>query len=549
MNEAETILLQLVESSLQGDETAEEIERLACAAVNQVGLPEDVARRVSERIVASRGRRSRREASRAEASGPAATSDTPGLLVDWGTGLQTGWQVCAECQLVCPEVYRSRPIVRVRVDRRLDQDEETERPVLTPEDAGLWSFPIPFALTTAGQDCRPGQYLVEISVVFPTVAPPLPRFFDCRVRLNVFDPERAAAGPTLEIEGEGQSMLNLRGRDLKSFARVVLRGSGNSVLNVQESLFDAAVPAKEPADEDGSNDAADGDLQFAYVLKADTSRNQRVPWFSTRWVRRQVTDAAALVPPDGQRVLLLARRKIKLGRNRDNDIVVRFLPRSEQHDAWSRSISREHVSCRLSQEGLQVADLGSTKGSCLDGDSLRQPRLLTAQDANQDLDLVLASGDQVAMPFRTRLRLIGSADPGRRQDEGDLDETLCQQVLGEPLPPLWNMASSSGIDAVRIERVNNLSQGEVYVLVYRQATIHPSEDAAVRIAEGERLVPHARILHLGGCFWLQNLSGTDGVRIDGHPLAEAETVPLCFGMEILLGDRTLRYAAFEQTHL
>ncbi|MCH5378018.1 MAG: FHA domain-containing protein [Planctomycetes bacterium] len=596
MNEAETVLLQLIQASLRGNETPDEIERVALAAVANVGLPEEVGRHLadvlnassedqpskhppmetspanleadSEAPIAVDESTSFREApnpafddaspvpvSSNQATIPASASSfavsstaAPQLLVDWGTGLRIGWHVCAECQLTCPPGYESRPSVRVRVDPRLDQEDETSTPNVKCEEPGLWSFHIPFALTTGEKDCRPGQYLIEIFVVFPQVAPPKARFFHCSIRFNVLDPT-GTTGPTLEIEGEGQSMLNLQGRDLNSFARVVLRGRGTSVVNVQETLFGADAhhsdtpPAGEIAGRD--NEAH----QFAYQLRLDVHRGRRLPWASTRFVQRQPTDAAALVTDDGRRVLLLARRSVKLGRSRDNGIVLRFLPRSAQHDAWSRRISRQHVSCRLSDEGLRISDLGSTEGSQLNGETLRNPQLLTAQDSYDDLQLDLAAGDKVEMPFRIQLRMIGPSDADCGHGDDELVQSLCSDALGEPAPPLWRLARSSRIDAVRMDRVNNLPNQETYVLVYRHATLGHCQDAAICFAGEDLEAFHARVLQLGGQFWLQNLSCGGRATIDGHPLREAETVPLTFGMAMTLGDLRLRYLPFGQMYL
>ena len=596
MNEAEAVLLQLIQASLHGSETPDEIERVALAAAANVGLPDAVGRHLASLLNASSEDQSSMHSAtdssfsnrEVDAETPVAADESiplpeneisaiedaspvpvgsvhttaqaptlrlgeppaelPRLLVDWGTGLRIGWQVCAECQLICPPDYDSRPCVRIRVDPRLDQEDETATPDVKYEESGLWSFHIPFAMTMGEQDCRPGQYLVEISVAFPQVAPPKARFFQCSVRLNVLDPARTS-GPTLEIEGEGQSMLNLQGRDLSSFARVVLRGRGTSVVNVQETLFGANLSQSEPVSSNGTTGPEDESHQFAYDLKHNAHRGRQIPWASTRFEQRQPTDAAALVAEDGRRVLLLARRNVRLGRSRDNDIVLRFLPAGAQHDAWSRRISRHHLSCRLTHDGLRISDLGSTEGSQLEDELLQRPTLLTARDGHDDVQLSLAVGNKVEMPFRTRLRLIEPSDGARGHSDDELVRSLCSDALGEPAPPLWKLAQSSRIDAVRIDRVNNLANQETYVLVYHHATLGHRQDAAIRFLEDTLESFHARVLQLGGQFWLQNLSSGAHTTIDGHRLREAETVPLTFGMVITLGNLRLQYLPFGQMYL
>ncbi|MFO7896771.1 MAG: FHA domain-containing protein [Candidatus Cloacimonadales bacterium] len=54
----------------------------------------------------------------------------------------------------------------------------------------------------------------------------------------------------------------------------------------------------------------------------------------------------------GQRTILLPRKRASLGRARDNDIVLRFLPRSSSFDTMSRNISRKHMEFELVDSGL-----------------------------------------------------------------------------------------------------------------------------------------------------------------------------------------------------
>lgn len=120
-------------------------------------------------------------------------SAAPRLLIDWGELPRVGHQVRPEFSLLCPGYEQSRPEVRVIVDGELDQEGDVLRRVFL-EDPGLWSFQVPFRMTSSGMDCRPGQYLIEVDIAFRDVPPDQARFYCCRIRLNVKDLNETQGG-------------------------------------------------------------------------------------------------------------------------------------------------------------------------------------------------------------------------------------------------------------------------------------------------------------------------------------------------------------------
>jgi hypothetical protein len=558
-------LLDLLRSQLTGNESKAEIERLVLAVAEGLGIDEKQAiaiaiqlaneqefRHVQVNVEASGSAVSGSAVSGSAASGsdceplPASASagspsDVPRLLIDWGQDLHVGWQACPACHLICSAEYKTAPRVVVQLDDRLDHDPRAEKPELRSVDLGLWAFHIPFALTTQGTNCRPGQYLISISVELPSVNRDSPRFYYSQIRLKVLDPASSSA-KTLEIEGDGQSLVNLQGRDLRSFAKVVLKGSGSAVLNVQEALFpsklDDDVSLPRDPDRDGSN-------QYEYELRPDSSKAIVRPFLSTRFITHDVRDTAMLVLEDGKQIVLIARRKVKLGRNRENDIVTRFLPRSLANDELSRNLSREHVGMQLTDDGFQVSDLGSRTGSKWDGRALTAPQLLTASDLEERFRLAMA-WEGVDVSFQAEVELFG--DPSRDRQKIQPFSQPDLESLGIVGSRLNRLSMMTQIHAVRIRRLSNLADREEYVLVFGAVQVGPSHQAAITLSDSTCDPMAALLFHTDRGFWLQS-TAHQPIEIDGCLIALNECLPLVVGMKIKIGETKIRFLQSQQLYL
>lgn len=452
----------------------------------------------------------------------------PRLLVDWGQHPEIGHQARPHFLVIGSEPYSSQPDVRVTVDRDLDHDSE-EAQIFFEQEA-MWGFHVPFRMTTNGHDCRPGQYLIDVRVSFPDVAMTgAPRCFRCSIRLKVQAP---GSGRTLEIDGDGQSIVNLQGHDLVGFSRVILKGSDRGVINLNQPGTGVA-PHKPAASEP---------LIHEYTLKIDREGDRKLPRISTVITSRFPLEAAMLVFRSGRRVIVLPRRQVKLGRNRDNDIVLRFLPRSEQYDKWSKALSRTHAVLELVDPGLRIQDTSST-GIRFQGKPIAGEATLTAERVGQALSLDLGVTSDVESPMELELQALRVDGPPGTSDE------LVARTLGEPVPALWRLAKSARIDAVRIRRRSNLPQEE-YLLLFREALIRAAQEAPVVSVGGTTVERGAvRLRHIGQSFWIEPMSGPTPVRIDGQIIAPRELVPLSPGMMIAIGDEVIRFDRAEQSGL
>ncbi|MGB0599802.1 MAG: FHA domain-containing protein, partial [Rubripirellula sp.] len=412
------------------------------------------------------------------------------LLVDWGQELCIGHQACPSFTLHGLEPTSPQPIVEVQIDERLDHQRNTEKPRLTPGEAGLWQFDAPFALTTAGADCRPGRYRLEIRVVQQSSGRTPAQCYICTLRLKVGEPG-SVGGPSLEIEGDGQSVVNVQGSDLSGFANVKFKGADTSVLNFQAGQ--AFQPAEQPITPTHSDESNSKLCEYRFSI--DEQRQAMLPKVSSRFISRFHLRSAALQFENGDQILLISKANVFFGRAKTNDIATRFLPRSTANDRLTRDISRQHVSIRMSEDGVHIADLGSTKGVSIDGVRIENACLLSNKQADEEMELLLAGiPSPNAMGFEMKMFSVPHEHDRDQAGCGEWRDLLCCDAAKVRQPKAWRLAQASGIDAVRLRRTRNLANQEQYILVGRQAIIGYSEDAAIYIPDSRVHRNHARIL-------------------------------------------------------
>jgi len=439
----------------------------------------------------------------------------PRLLVDWGELPQVGRTARPHFSLIATGMS-SRPTVKVEIDRSLDNDPADPLRQVRTEESGLWSFYVPFSLTTNGLDARPGLYVIDVAVTFPHATAGQPRFLQTRIRLNI--PDASSGQRELVIDGDGQSVVNLAGHDLRSFSRVVLKGDDKAIINLQNfsQPQDPAAPPAKP-------------VVFEYELKVNRDIQGRLPTL-VEVLQPSKTEAITLVSGN-RRVHVFAKKRATFGRQRrmENDVCLRFLPRSTEHDEGSRAISRTHMALDLTDDGLVLVDEKSAKGVDVDCDPVKGERVFTHLDAHGGRHLDLPSPLSSSLSLEMELTIFGRdpADPDFRSDV-EWDD-VCFETTGEQPSRLWQVAKGCGIEAARIRRLNNLPDEE-YVFLYRHATIgRAAKDSAIVIQHlPGSLAGDLRLLYAGRMFWLHS-GGRANIAVDGEPVTGACLIPLRFG--------------------
>jgi S1-C subfamily serine protease len=446
-----------------------------------------------------------------------AARQKPRLLVDWGELPQVGRAARPHFTLIAPGMT-GRPTVKVDVDRSLDNDPLDPLRQVRTEESGLWSLYVPFSLTTNGLDARPGLYVIDVAVTFPHAAVGQPRFLQARIRLSI--PDASSGQRELVIDGDGQSVVNLAGHDLRSFSRVVLKGDDKSIINLQNfsQPQDPAAPPAKP-------------VVFEYELKVNRDIQGRLPKLVE--VHQPAKTEAVTLVCGNRRVHVFAKKRATFGRQRrpENDVCLRFLPRSEEHDEGSRAISRTHIALDLTDDGLVLVD-ESTKGVDVDCDPVKGERVFTHLDAHGGRHLDLPSPLSSSLALEMELTIFGR-DPADPDYRSDLEwDDVCFETTGEQPSRLWQVAKGCGVEAARIRRLTNVPDEE-YVFLYRHATLgRAAKDSAIVVPHlPATLAGDLRLLYAGRMFWLHS-GGRANIVVDGERVTGACLIPLRFGQFI-----------------
>ena len=516
------MMFPVIKSQITETSTLEDIEPI----LQTCGAPDEVIFELMARF-------------RAELDSRTSGVSGPRLLVDWGELPRVGYQVRPELSLICPD-YPSRPDILVCVDQDLDHDatDRLRRP--QSEDRGLWTFHVPFRMTTDGMDCRPGHYVIDVEVFFREAPETLPRFFRCRLRLNVPDAS-AAEGGVLEIDGDGQSMINLQGHNLKQFSKVVLKGGADSVINLQDATGRSGDPKEAVAEPKAPA------TTFEYDLKVDREKQERLPKVSSTFQKRAYLDAAGFFFKDGRRTLIFTRPRLSFGRDRENDVIIRFLPASDENNTLSRYISRTHFLLEVTPEGLEFIDQ-SRKGMQVDVDVVRERKSVSVSHGPVHVPVDLGLPGTVDQIFHLEMVTF---TPDRNAERSDLefwDELYCELVGGH-LSRLARSGLDLSLNALRFDRINNLEGEESYALLLRELLIGGAPNRCGVQLKDSGPAAQAKLLHMDRSFWLEVLSDTDRVSVDDEPLAPKTLVPLVPGMTIQFGTETVRFDRPTQLYL
>ena len=457
----------------------------------------------------------------------------PELLVDWGDHPRMGYRANPCFQILCPG-FNSTPRISADIDRHLDHDP----PDIFPQskEEGLFEFFLPFRLTTNEEDCRPGLYTIRLDLWFPdSPSSVIPRFYHCDIRLNI---KSIVPGqePVLEIDGDGQSVIDLEGFDLTQYSKVKLKMGGSSIVTSTEKV---SLPSREE-----SAPAPAKAVTFKYDLKVNRNMESRSLHVSPQFAKRPHLEKAMLVTEEDRQIILVAKRVTRFGRNTQNDVVVRFLPRNETNDDLSRDISRNHMVLEINGQGLLIHD-NSTKGIALGLNVVEDTYLLTTDDVDDELPLCFGT-DFLATRFEFELQLFGPERNPHAQRDLQRKDDLFADDSGQRFDRAGQLARNCQINAARLRRTSNLSEEE-YVLVYSHVYVGSSRtESAVTIYDHTLKPQHARIVYLSNTFWLENLQNHGAVQINGEPIAPREMVPLEPGMEIQLGEKIVRFESAQQ---
>jgi len=250
----------------------------------------------------------------------------------------------------------------------------------------------------------------------------------------------------------------------------------------------------------------------------------RTPWLSK----------ATLVIGEGRRrTLIITKPTVSLGRNRENDIVLRVFPRSRENDALSLRLQGHapHCSLELTAEGLRLVDHQTANGTWLNGKRVSNATIVPT-DRPSDLNLAGA--------LRCRLVIL------RESAAGAAEDNRRYQRLG-PGDESWKLGEQAGIRGVLIERISNLADAECYLIVYRSVDV-PAELPPVFRGAGCALVA-LRVINVRGHLWVEARCNEPALNVENAALDHGSVFPLTPGIVCHVGTWRSTFAVATQAGL
>lgn len=516
-------------------------------------------------------------------------ADAPSLLVDWGNPPRIGHRARPTCLILCPG-RRGKPLVEVQIDKQLDCDDSHGHrffPEIDARGSERFDFNLSLCFATNGEDCRPGHYFIGVHIGWPDAPQGQAHYYKGRLRIAVED-SRKGQTRVLRISGDDQSLVNLQGVNLDRFDKVEFNASGAGVVNVLQSLASSQPPAVSPPAASSVSPCV-----TPMSLWPDEERQKLVPRVtrtpaafppaaapSPLAPSDKPLTAACLVFRDGRRIGVLAQDHVSFGRNRrhdwnikppaggnqasgdasrnatsdasnnatkdaTNDVCLRFLPPSPENDRLSSRLSRRHFELALRDRQLHWSDRSSGglewDGKRIDRCLSLAPPVFTSTAGFQQHELACRlHGSPPSDGLRLRVTLCGRPELMTDAIEScwsELRDSMYAWKMGGDLSELcdlWKFGRETGLDAIRLERLNNGDQ-ESYLLMVRQADLG-GPAPAIRLDTTRHSPLAARLLHCHGGLWLETLSGSS--QVEGQPLPPRAIVPLRAGL-------TCRIAGYE----
>lgn len=208
--------------------------------------------------------------------------------------------------------------------------------------------------------------------------------------------------------------------------------------------------------------------------------------------RRLKTAQIQLICRIGEKVrrnLIYAKSTIAFGRALTNDLVLQLFPAGAKNDSATRRISGQHGHLERKDGVWRLID-HSTNGTRING-----------------------------RYFRNTCRTVQDSDQIRIADVLELEFTCTA-------------------NHAKLRRLNNLADQETYLFAIEAITIGRDLSNAIVLEDADDF--HAMIIHNDGEFWIKGVGSGAKTIVDGERLRPNELCPIIKGMEIRIGEATIR---------
>lgn len=511
-----------IKKVLTGAETGEEIRSIVTTILAKTGLSLDLVDQVTANLTSD--------------SAQSTVADQPILIAELGSNFAVGHNVRIDFHLLLPHDITANikpTAINATQSSALDQTAWMIKPDFHREGKTHWVFSEEFSLRdTNGNPCPAGSYGIELEIELNApINQNLKKHLRASMKIRVPD-SNSGNKQKLEIDSDGDAMINLQGIDLSNYGTVSLKGSGNSLQNLLQTSSST-----------GETDShqADAVLQIIIPLKHNHERSEQFPYLSPVVnSTEKKSHSIALEYPDGRRVIIFNKDTLHLGRDRPseggNDIALRWIPSNSTNSDKTFSISRTHLKLSTNHDGLVLTDVNSSFGTALNNQPLGKGESITLDQQENENSHHLA----IAEGFELELQLL----PFMNELDGEkVDQILdFPNAAGVRRPYSWQIAKKINLDAVRINRLTTLPE-ENYLLLLRAALIGYETDCAVRLFQYDGFPYVARIIAMGGNFYLHRLVSKEDCHItvnDHEPNDELELIPLQIGQQLRFGRSTIK---------
>lgn len=463
------------------------------------------------------------------------------LDVDLGSQLIPGHAMAIEFRLKAARALGT-PRVTCALSQMLDQTNWIREPALRSTGTYSWEFRQNTYLREKGAvACVAGPYHIDIVIEWhSSSSATAPRRMHAKLTLVVQAP---SAPREVVIESEGASIIDLDRFRLDDFSRVVVRSKDSSILSATSPLL-APIADKSP------------ERYFRLRLHEDVVACDRLK--------------LETITPSKRQWLLFASPELRLGRtwhadtseSLKNHVVLTPSPCvGENRRLWER-ISSNHLRLELGPDGVRIHDCDSRNGTTVDGRRIPAKgwEMLRSQHENgRELE--------VASALKLRLTPLVDKDPALPS----LEESVSRSGNGDISSAIWELAERARLEAVRLQRIENLVEEE-YIMLFRQVALGSiaGRGPTLQLPTPVGSLPPVRIFHADDLFWLERISNEVPVRLhqsgrisqrrsssDGSleqatPQETAEEVPLQkpvilrAGQLLEIGENQLRVRPCEQ---
>jgi pSer/pThr/pTyr-binding forkhead associated (FHA) protein len=244
-----------------------------------------------------------------------------------------------------------------------------------------------------------------------------------------------------------------------------------------------------------------------------------------------------------KKIYLYSKDRITMGRDSKNDIVLRIIPyqpKEQYPENWQKSsqISSLHAEILNKTGQFFIRDIGggnagSANGTYLDG---KRAKPMEAYPLKDNMRINIAKVLDLECIF------LGEYS---RKDKVKANVSTCVTVLGEVSDSCFGIDKMGAVDAIKIKRRNNFSDGEKYVIVIREVTVGRSKSNGISIDREKVSDIHARLFFRDNQYWLEDLNSRYGTWVNGKRINPGDEVSLGTNSEIVLGDAHIRFEGFK----